>query len=76
MIRPVGPKDSSGEFPVTKAPSKAAGVSKVAQGKLQKAIFKRAEFKAEKKISNREEAKTTEDVAFDFFEGINESNAK
>lgn len=76
MIRPVGPKGGSEQFPVTKVPSGASGVSKVAQGSIKKAVFKGAEFKAEKKISNREEAKTAQDVAFDFFEGINESNAK
>lgn len=76
MIRPVGPKDGNGELPVTKVPSGAGAASKVAQGKLEKAVFKSKEFEAEKKIPNRKEAKATEEVAFDFFEEINETNAK
>jgi hypothetical protein len=76
MIRPVGPKGEGGEFPVTKTPPGAAHVSGIAQGKLEKAVFKPKEFEAEKKISNRKEAKTTENVAFDFFEEINEANGK
>jgi|GEM_PF-1579659 len=76
MIRPVGPKGRSGEFPVTKVPSGAANVSKIAQGKLQKAVLKATKFEAEKRISNREEAETAEDVAFKFFEDINEANGQ
>ena len=55
MIRPVGPKDGNGEFPVTKVPSGAGAASKVAQGKLEKAVFRPKEFEAEKKIPNRKE---------------------
>jgi hypothetical protein len=76
MIRPVGPKDGSGEFPVTKTPPGAADVSKAAQGNLKKAVFKPKKFEAEKKIPNGKEAKTTKALAFEFFEEINEANAK
>lgn len=76
MIRPVGPKGGNEEIPVTKVPSGAGAASKVAQGKLEKAVFRPKEFDAEKKIPNKQEAKTTEEVAFDFFEEINEANAK
>ena len=76
MIRPVGPKGDSGEFPVTKVPPGAAGVSEVAKGKLDEAIFKPKEFEAEKKIPNPKEAKTAGKLAFGFFEDINEANAK
>ena len=76
MIRPVGPKGGDGEFPVTKVPPGAADVSEVAQAKLEDAVFKAKKFEAEKKIPNSKEAKTTEALAFEFFEDINEANAK
>jgi hypothetical protein len=76
MIRPVGPKGGSGEIPVTKIPPGAAEVSDLAQDTLEHAVFKAKEFEAGKKIPNRKEAKTAEGLAFEFFEGINEANAK
>jgi len=45
----------------------------VGQRALDKAIFKSVKRTAEKAIPNPEEAQLTEDVAFKFFEDINEA---
>jgi hypothetical protein len=76
MIRPVGPKGGSEEFRLTEVPPGTQAVSKVARNTLKNSVFKATDFQAGKKISNKEEAKTAEDLAFEFFEDINEANAK
>lgn len=82
MIRPVGPKGGSGEFPVTKIPPGAAEVSDVAQARLARVtkpgVGKTPDFKKRNVQMSPEDPTTekTEDTGFDFFDEINRANAK
>jgi hypothetical protein len=76
-IPKIGP---SGGKEVQTTSSPAGGVWKrtktVYKKTFDNAIFKKVKYTAENEISNPEEADKAEDVAFKFFEKINEDNAK
>jgi hypothetical protein len=82
MLTPsIGSPGGDREYPVTNNPPEAPAISVVARNTLKKSFPKiskptKFEFKADMEIPNDEETRIANKFAFEFFEYINEANAK